>query len=196
MLLRCIPALFMLSAYAYGCLEICDEDSEHKLHPRTASHTCLPAVGHSRPCRRDSCTGPSRRQPPSERCGGRGPSGSLCRVCGHAQCVQSWSRAGPPRSLHTATPSLNTHTHTHLSLWSVGTFFCTCTSLWLVFSNQRIKSWLSLSLWDRTGLTGAHWQCPPRCLLFLPLCCLLTVETVKHVYTGIASIMTDPWNMK
>lgn len=83
-----------------------------------SQHTCtvcLPVVEHSRPCRRDSCTGPSRPQPPAEHYDARGLSDSLCRVCGHARCVQSSNRAGPPRCHHTATPLLHTHTNTHIS---------------------------------------------------------------------------------
>lgn len=66
----------------------------------------LPVKEYSRPCIRDSCTGPSTPQPPSERCGARGLPGSLCRVCEHARCAQSWNRAGPPRCRRTATPAV------------------------------------------------------------------------------------------
>lgn len=66
---------------------------------------CVPAGEHSRPCRRDSCAGPSRPRPPSERCAARGPSSSPCRVCGRARCARSWSKAAPPRCHRTARPA-------------------------------------------------------------------------------------------
>ncbi len=76
---------------------------------------CLPEVEHSRPYKRDFCTGPSRPQPPSERCDAHGLSGSRCRVCGHARCVQSANRAGPPHCRHTATPLLHTKKSTPIN---------------------------------------------------------------------------------
>lgn len=78
----------------------------------------VPAAEHSRPCRRDSCAGPSRPRPPAGRCGARGPSGSPCRVCGRARCVRSWSRAAPPRCRHTAKPASRGEENTQLGLSS------------------------------------------------------------------------------
>lgn len=81
------------------------------VHALAHAHTdlvlgaCIPAGEHSRPCRRDSCAGPSRPRPPSERCAARGPSGSPCRVCGLARCVRSWSKAAPRRCHRTARPA-------------------------------------------------------------------------------------------
>lgn len=83
-------------------------DTHVHAHTHTHSHTLgagVPAGEHSRPCRRDSCAGPSRPRPPSGRCAARGPSSSPCRVCGRARCARSWSRAAPPRCRHTARPA-------------------------------------------------------------------------------------------
>lgn len=107
----------------------CNADMDHKqqstpTHARTdtpptglaALTLCanVPAAERSRPCRRDSCAGPSRPQPPAERCDARGPSSSLCRACERARCVQSWSRAAPPRCRHTAKPANGKEELTHL----------------------------------------------------------------------------------
>lgn len=116
---KCSTMLLLLASKT-RCLLLIHEsfstrDNYHILESLTIwVYPFLPVKEYSRPCRRDSCTGPSTPQPPSERYDAHGLSDSVCRVCGHARCVQSWSRARPPRCPRTAIPVVsyrNTHTN-------------------------------------------------------------------------------------
>lgn len=62
----------------------------------------------SRPCRRGICIHPSTPRRPAKHCVWHSNRCRCCRVSWCARCGQLWHTAGPPCSLHTATPAQQT----------------------------------------------------------------------------------------